>query len=63
MRSNTATTPIFFMWRYCTMASKIISRWAVISFSRSHVTVFRNIDTGKMARADSQRLIWLREMW
>ena len=34
-----------------------------MSFSRSHVTVFRNIDTGKMARAESQRLMWLREMW
>ena len=55
--------PIFFILRYCTMASKIICRWASTSCSLCHVTVFRNWLTGKMARAQSQRLMWLRDTW
>ena len=54
---------MFFMRRYCTMASKIICRWASRSFNLCQVTVFKNCDTGKMARAHSQRLMWLRDTW
>ena len=51
------------MRRYCTMASKIIWRWASMSCSLCHVTCFRKADTGNMARAVSQRLMLLRETW
>ena len=51
------------MRRYCTIASKMICRWASTSCSLCQVTCLRNCETGKMALAVSQRLMWLRRMW
>ena len=62
-RWNTATTPWFFIFRYATMASNVIWRWASTSWSESQVMCLRNCEIGNRAREPSQREMLLWVMW